>query len=1590
MPAASRAAARLPWPIRRGSAVTLSIGANNAATTCSGALSGAGGLTVTGGNLFLKAYNTFTGLTTISSGTLTAAQADASGNNAQGTFSVSGSGITIGPGGTLVASQGGGIFGHATPGTGTTSTWPMITVSGLMIDTAGANVNLGPLTLSGGTMAAVGAGDGWGTWNINNNVTVTQNSLISAAAFDLGGNQTSGMRTFTVNPSATLNVSGYFRDAGNPGGTSFGIILNGGGTMVLGGADTYTGATDINSGILSLANSAALSGGGNITFGGGTLQFSPGNTVDYSTRIKNSTAAIAIDTNGQNATFAGAIAGSNSAGLTKLGGGMLTLAGSNAYTGGTTINGGVLSIAGTYSLPGWNATGGYSVAGGAALAVGDAVTDSNITAILGTGNFAAGAGLGFDTTAGARTYAGVIADTGSGSLALHKVGANTLTLTGANTYSGGTTVNAGVLEAATTAALPNYNVAGKVFVAGGATLAVPVGGAGQWNSGASDDIGALLAANSGNFSSGSMLGLDTTGGNFTYAGCIAGSMGLNKLGPNTLSLTGSSAYNGGTTVSAGMLDAATTAALPNYNVAGKVAVGGGATLTVAVGGAGQWNSGANNDLGNLLAANSGNFAAGSMLGIDTTGGNFTYNGLIGGAMGLTKLGANTLSLSGANTYSGGTTVAGGVLQITDAAWNGVNQALPGAGYTLAGGTLSLSYGANWGVTNAMTLTANSTVYIPAGDQTNMNGAISGAGKTFTKDGPGVLFLNTASVNLGAVYVAAGILGADGNSGGGANWGGSGTTVTVGSGGQLGPWDNITVPNPIVLNGGTGIAYNGSFAPGDAAIFSGPVTLNATTSVDTTKGNITLSAAVSGSGGLTAVGGTLILSSSNNTYSGDTRVATGTLQLNNALALQDSTVNMNGSDSGTLNLNGLSAVLGGLKGSGNLTIPAGQTLTVGGNGVNTTYLGVLGGGNAASALTKAGSGVLTLAGSNTCTGGTTVSNGTLQFGNGASNNGLVSGDISVQNNAVLAFANPNPQYYTGVISGSGSLVKTGAGLLALDSTAANTFTGGTTINAGVLQMGNSAALGNPSLSLNLAVNSGGTLDLNGNSPTFAVLSGNGVIANSNTGSSYAIFNYDNSTTSSIFGGSIRDSLSGGTQTVGLVVGSGTLTLTGSNAYSHKTEVDSELLLGPNGSLGNTLVSVIGGGTFGTALNASGGTSTIGGPLKLAGGSTLDLASDMVTNTLQATAGTLAGANLRFERLQHGRGRAFFQRRRCRRQHQYDWHHGARIDPVRGQLYAHFRHKRAEQRLRIVVQFRQPQRHALLFLASQLHGVGGSTHGKLDSARHRPQRVEGGPERELKRHRQLGNGHGAQRGRGGGRAQCFHHRRGDGHARRAGDTRYASVRQFIRRQYGLHAKRQRYQHVDLGQQRQRVGGERKRRRACDFRRDYPGRQSGHRAGDKLDAHAQRHHQRRHRFVADHERRRHADSRRHEQHLRRRHDRRCGHAVRQQFRRPGRRDELDHRRRRDVHLRSHADRGAAARRLVACGFAHCARTGAGNGRALAGGPWSMVRAPCAPPSSPPSPAEGPWSAVIYCRFPPRSKTAVNLTLQRSLNPWHPSKRP
>ncbi len=177
-----------------------------------------------------------------------------------------------------------------------------------------------------------------------------------------------------------------------------------------------------------------------------------------------------------------------------------------------------------------------------------------------------------------------------------------------------------------------------------------------------------------------------------------------------------------------------------------------------------------------------------------------------------------------------------------------------------------------------------------------------------------------------------------------------------------------------------------------------------------------------------------------------------------------------SSGGTLDLNNanLPIVIGSLASSDSTTrvlLGTGGTLTTGGDNTNTTFAGVLSGGGQ---LVKTGNGDFTLAGSNTYSGGTAISGGTLQLGDGASKNGSVPGNIT--DNARLTFANPNAQTYTGAISGSGSVTKTAAGALTL--AASNIYSGGTEVDEGTLVASNGtngSATGSGTVTL-----SGGTL------------------------------------------------------------------------------------------------------------------------------------------------------------------------------------------------------------------------------------------------------------------------------------------------------------------------------------------------------------------------------------------------------------------------------------------------------------------------------------------------------------------------------------
>ena len=178
----------------------------------------------------------------------------------------------------------------------------------------------------------------------------------------------------------------------------------------------------------------------------------------------------------------------------------------------------------------------------------------------------------------------------------------------------------------------------------------------------------------------------------------------------------------------------------------------------------------------------------------------------------------------------------------------------------------------------------------------------------------------------------------------------------------------------------------------------------------------------------------------------------------------------------------------------------------------------------------------MTGANTYTGGTTISAGTLQIGNGGTTGSIVGG---VADNGTLAFDRSDNMNFGGVISGTGSLTVLGNGTLTL--TGANTYTGTTRVQAGTL-MGDAANVF--SANSPTTVISGGTLDLGGFNQTVTSLAGGGTVTNSGPGSAILT----NQGASSFFTGDINGP-------VGLIQNSpgNTLTLSGNNTYSGETIV-----------------------------------------------------------------------------------------------------------------------------------------------------------------------------------------------------------------------------------------------------------------------------------------------------------------------------------------------------------------------------------------------------------------------------------------------------
>jgi len=328
--------------------------------------------------------------------------------------------------------------------------------------------------------------------------------------------------------------------------------------------------------------------------------------------------------------------------------------------------------------------------------------------------------------------------------------------------------------------------------------------------------------------------------------------------------------------------------------------------------------------------------------------------------------------------------------------------------------------------------------------------------------------------------------------------GSGNLAKVG-GGQLTLSGPSTYIGGIVISGGT-LQLGGGTAP-NSYLWSN-VTDNGTLALD--PPSQTYWGAISGSGNVVKLGTAALTLAEGDTYSGSTLVSGGTLILGSPAALQQSTLDT--SDAGAVSFGSLTAAtLGGLTGSGALDLGS-AAVSVGNNNSSTTFSGALSG---LGSLTKIGSGKLTLAGSNTYTGGTSINSGTLAITSSGSIasaavsvasggvlnvSGSLSGNPALTVNGAATFSNTSPTLaslsggssgsivlnsvllvvssgsYSGAISGDGGVVMLGPGTLTL--TGSNTYTGGTLVVDGAL-VENSAAI--PAGSL-LSVSAGGSVVL----------------------------------------------------------------------------------------------------------------------------------------------------------------------------------------------------------------------------------------------------------------------------------------------------------------------------------------------------------------------------------------------------------------------------------------------------------------------------------------------------------------------------------
>ncbi|EEM8094402.1 autotransporter outer membrane beta-barrel domain-containing protein [Salmonella enterica] len=968
--------------------------------------------------------------------------------------------------------------------------------------------------------------------------------------------------------------------------------------------------------------------------------------------------------------------GWNGQSLTKTGAGALILNAENTYTGGTTISDGTLiatnvealgtgnvtdnatlelntggdfdnAISGsgqvvksgdeTLALSGINSyTGGTTISGGTLIA-------SNVEA-LGTGDVTDNAVLELNTGGDFDNNIG-----GTGSVV--KSGDKTLTLSGANSYTGGTTISGGTLVATNVEALGSGDVTdnatlelstggdfanniggtGSVVKSGGDTLTLS--GNNSYTGGTLISDGTLVASNvealgSGDVTNDAVLELNT-GGDFDNA--IGGSGQVVKSGDKTLTLSGANSYSGATTISGGTLIAA------NVNALGTGAIDNRASLLLDANG--QFTvtdltteSGGNTEIGagSTLQANTLTQKSDSTLTINLNSNtadpviHAASQVSLAGTLDITGVGdvldsdpASTDDLDTFTLIASDKTIAGDFEKLTVA---GMDADL--ADFITVDGRID-DTGKQYELTTALTWYAD------------RDDAVTDAHGTFNlTNADGSFAVNTVLENVDATLDPASATGWDGTS-----------LIKQGAGTLILNAEN-TYTGGTTISGGTLVATNVD------ALGSGDVTDDATLELNTGG---TFDNAISGSGQVVKSGDKMLTLSGANSYSGGTLISDGTLVASNVEALgtgdvtNDAVLELNtGGDfdnaisgsgqvvkSGdeTLTLSGANSYTDGTLISGGTLVASNVEALGTGDVTDNAVLELNTGGDFDNAISgsgqvvKSGDETLTLSGANSYTGGTTISGGTLVATNVEA---LGTGDVT--NNATLELNTGGD--FTNNISGSGQVVKFGDDTLTFSG--ANSYTGGTTISGGTLVASNVEALGTGDVTDNavLALNTGGDFANNIGGTGSVVKSGDDTLtlSGSNTytggttisGGTLIASNVDALGTGDVTndatlelntGGTFDNAISGSGQVV--KSGGDTLTLSGNNSYTGGTLISGGTLVASNvealgsGDVTNDAVLELNtSGDFDNAISGSGkveksgdGTLTLSGSNTYRGGTTI---------------------------------------------------------------------------------------------------------------------------------------------------------------------------------------------------------------------------------------------------------------------------------------------------------------------------------------------------------------------------------------------------